>query len=287
MPRKEPPSFGSSRYWDDRFTADAKPFEWLEAPTALDAHIKEALSTCTEEKPQVLHVGCGTSSMSFHLRSHVKDPRQVHNLDYSEVAIDLGKKRERQVVFADHDASTESDKSVPLMRWDTADLLNHHSLLRICKRHAYSLIVDKSTSDAISCADDIYLSAPYPVAIQSYRAVFTDNINTANPIHPLYIMAINLALAVRAGARWLALSYSNDRFPFFDSSQSAEIDDGIMPDPSKLWRLVCVTEMEQKELKDTNITSSNSATHRPKIYNWLYVLERTEVPLYVRGDHIL
>jgi hypothetical protein len=72
-------------------------FEWLEEPNTLDPYIVDALNTAQEEKPGLLHIGCGTSPLSYHLRSHVKDPKQTHNLDYSDVAIELGKRQERAV----------------------------------------------------------------------------------------------------------------------------------------------------------------------------------------------
>ncbi|PSN59083.1 hypothetical protein BS50DRAFT_509142, partial [Corynespora cassiicola Philippines] len=47
-------------YWDNRFTSNSHPFEWLEAPNALDPYLVAALNEASEPQPQVLHIGCDT-----------------------------------------------------------------------------------------------------------------------------------------------------------------------------------------------------------------------------------
>jgi hypothetical protein len=82
MPPKVPvPSFGSQDYWNTRFMANSNPFEWLEAPTVLDPFLVDALNTTADPDPRLLHIGCGTSLLSYHLRAHVKNPAQIHNVD--------------------------------------------------------------------------------------------------------------------------------------------------------------------------------------------------------------
>ncbi|CAO2650784.1 Nn.00g020760.m01.CDS01 [Neocucurbitaria sp. VM-36] len=280
MPSKKP-SFGSQEYWNTRFTLNVDPFEWLEAPDALDSAITDALRATDDCKPTLLHVGCGTSLLSYHLRAHVKDPRQIHNLDYSDVAVSLGKQREH-----DLHGARRGENSEVFMRWDTVDLLDHTSLLAACKPCAYAAIIEKSTSDAIACSEDVYIPLPYPIAVRSYAPIDLDLRQSSEPIHPLYVMAVNLALVAKPRARWIALSYSNDRFPFVDASSNTGLEAHKFPDPHTLWKLVEKREVGGAEQEPPESTVDNVVTHRPKVLNWIYVLERTDVPLFMRGEHI-
>jgi hypothetical protein len=280
MPSKQPPSFGSQAYWNDRFASNTDPFEWLEAPNALDPHIADSLKATLTPKPELLHIGCGTSLLSYHLRSHVDNPIQIHNLDYSDVAIEVGKIREQEI-YQDPKAN------VACMRWDAADLLDYQSLMRACKRATYSVIVDKSTSDSIACADDVLVPLPYPLAVRSYDPLDLDSAKPPERVHPLVVMTVNLALVTKPGARWIALSYSNDRFYFLDSSAMDVIPQGVaFPHPGDLWHVVEKHEVENIEEHVRNEKRDDAVTHRPKVCNFVYILERTHLPLFVRGEHV-
>lgn len=275
-----PPSYGSQEYWNDRFTANKDPFEWLEAPDALDSYILEALRNAYEASPELLHIGCGTSLLSYHLRSHVKDPHQVHNLDYSPVAVDLGKQREIDIFRSERRGmpSMNEDASTSLMRWSSVDLLNHTSLLRSCQQQRYSVIVDKSTSDCIACSDDVDVMRPYPVLLHSDVIPRKDGRYPSEPIHPLFVLAVNLALVARPRARWITLSYSFDRFSFLDEDSSEYSE---FPKPGVLWRVISKHEVV-KDTESAPHVSGEQVTYRPVVPNWIYVLERTDVPLVVR-----
>ncbi|KAF2264482.1 hypothetical protein CC78DRAFT_533080 [Lojkania enalia] len=341
----QPPSFGSQQYWNQRFTANSNPFEWLESPTALDPYLVGVLKETSEQNLELLHIGCGTSLLSYHLRAHVKRPEQIHNLDYSEVAIGVGRKREVEIFNVEErqkesdgveisqttrartqntnadNCNSESAKpniigdskdrlpSPTYMRWSAADLLSHSSLLNVCKPSAYSIIVDKSTSDSIACAEDKYVPLPYSVSISSDHHIRTRFSESPEPIHPLHILAIHLALLAKPKARWISLSYSEDRYPFLHlplpgpshsatASVSANVEDDFdeldddlddipqqvidsgLPDPSSLWKLESKYEIEVPQQIPPN---GNPATHRPKILHWVYVLQRTDIELYVRN----
>ncbi|KAF1974961.1 hypothetical protein BU23DRAFT_459887 [Bimuria novae-zelandiae CBS 107.79] len=297
-----PPSFGSQEYWNKRFTANSHPFEWLEAPNVLDPYIVDALRGSRGPDPQLLHIGCGTSLLSYHMRAHVEKPGQIHNVDYSDVASDVGRKREAEIFNADalvEEKSQNSDACTPsYMRWSTADLLDHSSILKACEPSSYSVIVDKSTSDSIACSDDIYVPLPYHVVTSIEDFSNTVLTQSSEPLHPLHILAVHLALATKPGGRWISLSYSTDRYPFLKSplteptpetSQTAmnsaslplqgTNQDGF-PDPSTLWRLVGKYEIEPQA--PSKSSPGHGITHRPKVLHWIYVLERTDVPLFVR-----
>lgn len=279
-----PPSYGSQEYWDQRFTSEPNPFEWLEAPHALDTFLLDALNMSEETYPKILHVGCGTSMLSHHLRTIVQEPDQIHNLDYSQIAIDLGRKREKEI--RNKDKRTSKDSSDKYMSWDVADLLDYKSLTSVCKPNSYSVIIDKSTSDSIACCDDVDVSLPYLVDVHLDGPV---DLNLPEPyeyLHPLYVMAVHLALVTKPRSRWITLSYSNERYPFLDEAHSSHQHIPGFPDPGKLWKLIEKREVETLHQNPTSETKDGKVTHRPKVFNWVYILERTEVPLFVRGAHL-
>lgn len=276
-PKPKAPSFGSQDYWDQRFTNNAAPFDWLSAPDALDPLISDALESIKEIEPQILHIGCGSSLLSQHLKVHVKKAQQVHNIDYSKVVIDAERKREVDSTNGDVGACT---------RWDAVDLLDHVSLLQVSQVSAYSVIVDKSTSDAISCADDVVCPLPYAVTTQERTASdpVVDIEPKELPVHPLHLMAVHLALVTKPGARWIALSYTAERYPFLEGEAARMEDDGTsdagIPDPRLLWVVVDKQRIEAKEQED-----SCGVTHRPKVYHWVYVLQRTSIPLFTSNSN--
>lgn len=262
MPLKAP-SFGSSEYWDNRFANEIQPFDWLSSPETLDSHIADALqSVDTKEPPQVLHVGCGSSLLSQHLKSHVRRARQVHNVDYSSVVIEAERKRDEEASSRDEDR----------MRWEVMDLLAPGSVVQTCGQAAYDVVVDKSTSDSVSCADDVVGRFP---CTTSKSDVANSAESRQTPVYPLHAMVLNLAMVAKPGARWIAVSYSAERFSMLQDHQDDGAGDGI-PDPGLFWTVVGKYPLEASE-EDGG--GGGAATHRPKVYHWVYVLQRTDVPL--------
>ncbi|KAF2496234.1 hypothetical protein BU16DRAFT_371021 [Lophium mytilinum] len=369
-----PPPFSSSKYWDSRFHSNPSAFDWLQPASILDPHITAALRDTSEKTtPNILHIGCGTSLLSYHLRAHVDEPSQIHNVDFSKEAIDLGNLREAEIFQKPNGEGESNDQgkksaesvdssrilSIPdevqtcvsgrnavnrrtdtngqndtkthngikghsgtkshnntiialgdpgltchtpahstHMRWDTVDLLSLPSLLRICDPASYTLIVEKSCSDAIACAEDIPVSSPYPLSI---RHTSSPSLSTSSPspsarlpslspssqsfyhIHPLTLLAVHLAALVVPHARWVCLSYSSARFPFLPPYTDVEpavppelLDQGF-PDPATLWRLARHEEVEAP-LED----EAWKGVHRPRVVHWVYVLERTSVEVLMR-----
>lgn len=97
------------------------------------------------------------------------------------------------------------------MRWDAVDLLDYRCLLQRCQKNTYSVVIDKSTADSIACADDRDVPIPYPVHSHPPGPC-----TSRRRMHPLVVLAINLALVSRPGAHWICLSYSDDRFGLSD-----------------------------------------------------------------------
>ena len=310
----EPPTYGSREYWDQRFAKDSAPFDWLSAPDALDPFITDALRSTANPEPEILHIGCGSSLLSCHLRAHVEIPKQVHNVDYSEIAVDIG--RQREVDLLEHESKEKSsakhasgnitsehseieNTAVPVngstdafMRWDSIDLLDLNRLLEVCKPNTYSVIIDKSTSDSIACADDMDISLPYPLSCgpETRREHIPGQTSS---VYPVQLMAVHLALVTKPGARWISLSYSAERYYFLDaassySSVSAEQEqepDGALPDVRLLWRVLGKYELEAPEMQASGRERDRaSVAHSPKVCHWVHVLERTEIPVVVRNE---
>lgn len=251
----------------------------------LDPFLLDAMQNGEDPEPKLLHIGCGTSMLSQHLKSLVKSPSQIHNLDYSEIAVDLGRRREKELSLSGA-ISVNRDVAESFMNWDAVDMLDHKSFLRVCKPGSYSIIVDKSTSDSIACSDDVRVSLPYSVNVPSDEPLDLSVRQAHEPIHPLHVLAVHLALVTKPGARWIAFSYSEDRFPFADGLYSSRPHLPGFPDTGLLWKLVDKQEIKVREEPQTYVTSAGTVAHQPKVVHWMYILQRTELPLHVRGGHL-
>ncbi|KAF2084487.1 hypothetical protein K490DRAFT_49130 [Saccharata proteae CBS 121410] len=286
MPHKPPP-FSTLEYWDERFTENSSAFDWLLPPNSLDAPIVQALNSCKGDKPTIMHIGCGTSVLSLHLRAHVEDPQQIHNVDFSRAAIELGARWEQQLSEAnDRPQKSSEDTKLPRMRWSVADLLSLPSIidLSLDGSEKYDVIVEKSTSDAVACGEDVSIPLPYPLrSVWHFDSSFPKR---SGLVHPCHILAAHLAFLSKPGATWIAISYSSNRFPFlppYPSSNeegrlSQEIVANGFPHPATLWNLVRKEQVEAPDAK-ANGEHDENFVHRPKVSHWLYVLVRTNEPL--------
>jgi hypothetical protein len=308
-----PPPYGTADYWDERFKTETEAFDWLEDASILDADIKDALKAHEDgaTASKILHIGSGTSRLSLHLREFVKDPGQVQHVDFSTEAVEWGRRQEKSTFGFEWDEGGADTKQlagyglvpenlrldVPMMKWTQTSLLSLESVISTCTLGGYQVIVDKSCCDAIACASwtmvpipfffhlEFTASTPTPTSATEEAAPVFDAVEYS--IHPINLLAIHLALVAPPGARWIALSYSKDRWPFLpDESMGQErqahqalpkilLDTGF-PDPARLWRIT------KKDL----ITPESSETEkvpRSTLQHWIYVLERTEVELKLRG----
>jgi hypothetical protein len=300
----QPPAFASQEYWENRFQRTTSSFDWLLPATALDEHIIEGLSISGSPSPEILHIGCGTSLLSFHLRNHVQSPAQVHNVDFSAHAVDWGRMNEEKIFAsvkkevpypaAEHSTSVGSKEGSKgeaedqSMKWSQVSLLSLNSVLSACPTLDYSLVIDKSTCDAIACGEDVEVPFPFPLRkVQNGASdLATSESKRGTPpkthlVHPINILALNLALVTRPKARWIALSYSADRFSFITSPHFSEDSLPIelwtngFPLPSDYWTVLRKDAIEAPLPSD----KSSGVVHRPTISHWLYVLERTDLEL--------
>lgn len=284
----QPPPFASKEYWENRFQQNDEAFDWLLPASCMDPQITEALSLRPDGSSDILHIGCGTSLLSFHLRAHVDDPARIHNVDFSAKAIEWGVQNEMAIFHEQkgdntHDARDDSYKewrmsSDNIMRWSQVSLLSQTSVLATCPESSYALIVDKSTVDAIACGDDVevlFKSTGDREESGSQLSGKPHDKKSGFFVHPVSMLALHLALVAAPGCRWIAMSYSSDRFPFLHSHSSSEemvpsqlLDRGY-PNAARYWRLF------SKEAVDAPEEKNAGTAHRPRISHWLYVLERT------------
>lgn len=173
------------------------------------------------------------------------------------------------------------------MRWSAVDLLDYNSVVKTCGQHTYSVIIDKSTSDAVSCADDVVCSLPY--AVTTKQCTVTREKVEVEPskvrVYSLRVMAVHLAIVAKPGAKWVSLSYSAERFSILEKTaaniQKDDASEAGIPDPRLLWTIVGKHQIEAKQQEDSGV---NGVTYRPKVYHWVYVLQRTSVPLLIQAD---
>lgn len=300
------PEFASKVYWEERFTADKKPFDWLIPATALrdvtiDVSDPEAL-----RNSEILHIGCGTSDSSI-LRELVATPQQILNVDYSQAAIEAASQREQELLAEKQEPSlleTEETQdseqqtvALQRMRWSCLDLLSLESIISVLDQQheesgrLFDLVLDKSTSDSISTGQDVPLSVPYPLSINGWtRRVLQGSTDASAKVHPLHVLALHLATLTTPGSgRWITISYSEDRFPFLPpfphTAETGFLSDDVIKKgfthPQQLWKLERKEKVDLDAIREETLAQrkqrlSSGVVHRPKISHWLYVLRRTD-----------
>lgn len=126
---EDPPQFGSTEYWDERYTNNTATYEWFLNWTHFDSIINDLLNQKTFEK--VLNLGCGSSPLSENIREHFNE---IYNIDISSVVIDQMKK------------TYEQDSK---QKWIAMDCLNLD-----LENSVFDAVFDKGTLDAILCGQD-------------------------------------------------------------------------------------------------------------------------------------
>lgn len=283
------PQYGEQTYWQSRFMKDESAFDWLIPADDLHQAIAKAIERCRHTNPTILHIGCGTSSLSFHLPKYVQSAAQIHNIDFSLAAIRIGQKRERKRLDGETEDQDLTASERTSMRWSALDLLSIDQVALI-RTNPYHLVLDKSTSDSISCAEDVPIHLPYPLLSDSTSGMQTspphlNDDSVGNRIHPLYLLAIHLAFLVPVGAQWLVWSYSNDRFPFLaPTTQTAEdayweraLEQAGLVHPRRLW--IPKEKRAIETCENTTDEAGSHQVHRPAVNHYMYLLIRTDLTL--------
>ncbi|WRT67596.1 uncharacterized protein IL334_004568 [Kwoniella shivajii] len=266
-----------------------------------DGGMKESLDGRTKDTVNVdiLHFGSGTSSLGSTLHRHLNDTN-------------LSRKRKLNLNLHSNFQVYDSDyvplpKSVPVLSTSTTsatpstittnsvsddvpfilqDVLSIESLLKtlpksLCKK--WDLLIDKSTSDAISCSSHLP-NHEHPIYGES-------------PVDPVERLAWNLSKVTGKGARWISISYSTDRYNFISSPKSPPSSSSSLPPARFSHTLNIQNEHEGKQIDfgwkvlskkmiDTTYIPSGRiikdpksgmerVVHEPETGVWAYVLERT------------
>lgn len=311
-----PPSYGTKEYWDARFEQEEN-YEWLLPADSLNAVIREALLQRQNSRdggssiPHILHIGCGSSDVSFQLRGLVDSPHQVTNVDYSETAVRKCQQREAAALSSAASEKEDNSSSAAVgMRWETADLLAADSIARLGRRcregpsaavvgggydddddddgsFFFDVVADKSTCDAMGCAEDATVILPFVSPRNVRQRKNSDGAaSTAARVHLMHLLALHMAVLTppRMG-RWCAISYLGDRFAFLDGGgRGAEAEAPVgeellkrgFPDPRRLWRVERKERVTVAPPAPAATGSGGHVVHQPEIAYWLYVLGRTD-----------
>ncbi|TFK52571.1 hypothetical protein OE88DRAFT_1657909 [Heliocybe sulcata] len=269
-----PPQYHDQSFWDKRFE-DEVLFEWLgDGQDTILPSLTNVLKQYKSNQcavPEILHIGAGTSAFQEYVKDVFievygadVDCGKILNTDFSENAVTKGR----------HAASNLGTRSG--MRWAKADLLKWKDIQNITSNVAgrFSVVLDKSTSDAISCGPSMTIGAKMESDI---NPIFQEIWSRYSPqglpcsLAPLELLAMNLAFCVEPGGIWIALSYSSNRFPFLQSSSlSASTNDSNeeVVDLSNLWSI------ERMIAVDAPSGQEKPGVHAPNVQHHLYVLRR-------------
>ncbi|KIJ41956.1 hypothetical protein M422DRAFT_31569, partial [Sphaerobolus stellatus SS14] len=260
--------FSSRSYWENRFTTETS-FEWLQPSSSIIPAVEMEILKKDIPSPAILHLGCGTSDLSNHLRKLLsrlnrplqRDPRMesvILNVDFAAGAIETSRQHER-AEFGDEQ-----------MRWAVLDTLDRKAFEQCCLDNCprlFDVLVEKSYSDALACGEEIPLQSstinpdPLPdVSVETQSAI------QSTVMTPEAASAIYLASVTKAGGLWIAVSYSSERFDFLKNSCSPA---------ASFWSIESARTLLVSD-DDSNDTRAGPV-HRPQIAHYLYILKRTEV----------
>ena len=130
------PNYGCPKYWNARYNKEGKdnPFDWLENYFSLKGLLEEFL---THKDMKILIIGCGNADFSADLYDDGYE--NIVNVDISDVVIKQMKEK--------------NEEKRPHMQWIVMDITD----MKPFEKDSFDLVIDKSTMDALCCADDSLL----------------------------------------------------------------------------------------------------------------------------------
>ncbi|KAI9065884.1 hypothetical protein FKP32DRAFT_1674393 [Trametes sanguinea] len=270
-----PPDYESQEYWNTRFDGE-KHFEWLgDGTDTIIPHIRSFLLDSrtndrgsAEDPPRLLHVGAGTSSLSERLRELYID---IYGDDADENAIvntDFAEKLVRRKREAEEARRARAGGSRKGMQWICADALKWHELssLRGSQGEPFGLVVEKSTSDAISCGEDVSYSREDSTLHPAFKEYLEAEQERTLTLSPVEVFAIHLASLVRPGGLWVALTFSSTRFSFMSSIAS---DEPPRPRASDYWKM-------ERMLTVDAPTGMEGNAYAPVVQHYVCLMRRLE-----------
>lgn len=282
----QPPEYHLEHFWDARFTKEGH-FEWLgdgqhTVLPIIDNFVKQRSEEdlgCHSPFPRVLHIGAGTSTLSDHIMDILRKKygnvgdEAVVNTDFSKNAVDRG-------------VASEIAKGSRGIQWKRADLLVWEDVWSIMdtSKGPFTIVVDKSTSDAISCADDMMFQGQgspsrilpakrvTPKTFPLIKTFLSQHPHVVLSLQSTELLALHLAAIVQPNGIWVALSYSQNRFRFLGEKARSETVSTDMC-PSLYWKV------EKVQGVDAPSGQMREGVHSPLIQHFVYVLRRTDVEI--------
>ncbi|THH33438.1 hypothetical protein EUX98_g792 [Antrodiella citrinella] len=272
-----PPEYHLESFWTTRFQHETR-FEWLgDGRATVIPLLREYLHAkknstgwlSTSDIPRTLHIGAGTSTLSDHILR-----------EYEEVV--GGTLQEGTIVNTDFSAHAVLQGRIGagegIVRWEEVDMLDWANIVKKLGdnrpeekgngRRGFSVIIDKSTSDAISCAPNVSLDLQTLQSTDPCPAIAAVmNHDKRMTVEPVELLALHLAALVPPDGIWIAQSYSSDRFPFLTEPSPTYPDHA-----SVFWSVRQVIPV------DAPSGQAKEGVHAPTIQHFVYVLERTQTP---------
>ncbi|KAJ5894888.1 hypothetical protein N7495_006579 [Penicillium taxi] len=242
------PDYDDPKFWDVRFATGQDVGEWLNSGEVI---IEAALASleCTgveSKRPRVLHLGPGLSQLGAKLRDACLDRQWMAN---GIVNVDFSAEAVRQGLEAE--CKTPPNQA---MHWHRADLLSWNDVSDISPFAPFDVILDKSTSDAISTCSDRKISTTDAESL----CPTVEQILSTNPVtnlSPVELLALHLVPLTRKDTTWIALSYSTLRFD-------------NLPLLGMYWKLRSRTPLKAPAGR------VSSSAYTPEVFHWLYILDR-------------
>ena len=140
------------------------------------------------------------------------------------------------------------------MQWLRADLRLWNEVSVLGEFAPFDVILDKSTSDAISTSGDFEISSEEELLACCPIVIDVLSQNPGAALSPVEHLGLQLVPLTQKGSTWIVLSYSNMRF------------DGLS------FMAAYWTIRSRIALKAP--AGPLSSTHTPDVFHWLYILER-------------
>ncbi|KAG0025330.1 hypothetical protein BGZ81_007229 [Podila clonocystis] len=139
-----PIPFDSQEYWSQRFENESS-FEWLMPWPVLEPRLKALHILPKDPSTRILNLGCGNSDLPLDLYN--SGHPHVTSVDFVGSVVERMKARCEESIGWSSDSPENKKCPLQFLEMDCLDMSRLPS-------EAFSLCLDKSTSDAISCGDD-------------------------------------------------------------------------------------------------------------------------------------
>ncbi|RDX51021.1 hypothetical protein OH76DRAFT_341288 [Lentinus brumalis] len=273
-----PPDYELQSYWNARFENEHH-FEWLgDGSDTILPYVRSYLSksrasgqSSPSHPSRLLHIGAGTSSLAERIRELYKD---TYGHEANEEAIVHTDFAENLVArMQERESSLAKGSPGKGMLWLCVDIMQWGDVQGALAsggedaQGVFDVVVDKSTSDAISCREDAVLTSKdrclHPAFNEYLAAHKGQTINLA----PVEILAVHLASLVHPGGLWVALTFSSNRFAFLSSPEAT--NPTMSPRASQYWLVEDIKTIDAP-------TGMEGSGYAPVVQHYVFLLRRKD-----------